>query len=55
MAPELAIVKTQAAATPAMAPDGVVGVLALYDGNREQAARHLGVSRTTLWRMLKKV
>lgn len=33
-------------------PESIEQVLARFDGNREAAARHLGISRTTLWRKL---
>jgi propionate catabolism operon transcriptional regulator len=33
--------------------ESVVDVLARFGGQREAAARHLGISRTTLWRRLK--
>jgi propionate catabolism operon transcriptional regulator len=61
IAPEFA----QAAATPALATtatatdlaapaaENIAQVLARFDGNRAAAARHLGISRTTLWRKIK--
>lgn len=61
VAPEFA----QAAATPAPATtataanaaapatENIAQVLARFDGNRAAAARHLGISRTTLWRKIK--
>jgi transcriptional regulator, propionate catabolism operon regulatory protein len=33
--------------------ENIAEVLARFDGNREAAARYLGISRTTLWRKLK--
>ena len=37
----------------APAPQSTAQVLASFGGNRAQAARHLGISRTTLWRKLR--
>ncbi len=33
--------------------ESIAQVLARFDGNREAAARHLGISRTTLWRKIR--
>lgn len=45
---------TEADRTPApntvLPPESIEQVLARFNGNREAAARHLGISRTTLWR-----
>nr|WP_314539692.1 propionate catabolism operon regulatory protein PrpR [uncultured Massilia sp.] len=42
-------------AVPAAAarPESLAEVLARFNGQRDAAARHLGISRTTLWRRLK--
>jgi propionate catabolism operon transcriptional regulator len=60
VAPELGRSVAQAALpatslSPALAPrrESAAEVLARFGGQREAAARHLGVSRTTLWRRLK--
>jgi propionate catabolism operon transcriptional regulator len=51
IAPELA--RIDAGALPAPAPETAAEVLARFGGQREAAARYLGVSRTTLWRRLR--
>jgi propionate catabolism operon transcriptional regulator len=54
LAPELARTATLPAAVAAPAqPETLAAVLARFDGQRDAAARHLGISRTTLWRRLK--
>ncbi|HYD80058.1 MAG TPA: propionate catabolism operon regulatory protein PrpR [Paucimonas sp.] len=61
LAPELAhssdpatLQETLAAhAAPAASAETIKQVLVRFNGNREAAARHLGISRTTLWRKLK--
>jgi transcriptional regulator, propionate catabolism operon regulatory protein len=56
VAPELGAVPTAPAAAPVPAPparETVADVLARFDGQRDAAARYLGISRTTLWRRLK--
>jgi propionate catabolism operon transcriptional regulator len=42
-----------AASTAPQAAESIMQVLARFDGNREAAARYLGISRTTLWRKIK--
>jgi transcriptional regulator, propionate catabolism operon regulatory protein len=57
VAPELAasatVIRQTASATAAPAPvETIEQVLARFDGNRDAAAKHLRISRTTLWRKL---
>lgn len=40
-------------AAPTSETDDVMAVLSRFGGNRAAAARHLGISRTTLWRRLR--
>jgi propionate catabolism operon transcriptional regulator len=57
VAPELAgagaPVLPPAAEAPARRTETVAEVVARFGGQREAAARHLGISRTTLWRKLR--
>ena len=58
VAPELGQVQPLAAAQTAAAPlapplETAAEVVARFGGARDAAARHLGISRTTLWRRLK--
>ena len=55
MAPEISAhrVQTQPTATTAAPGENLTAVLERFGGNREAAADHLGISRTTLWRRLK--
>ncbi len=49
-------ISSVAPATSSAAPqttESIAQVLARFGGNREAAAKHLGVSRTTLWRKIK--
>jgi propionate catabolism operon transcriptional regulator len=51
IAPELA--RVEAADPLPSAPETAAGVLARFGGQRDAAARYLGISRTTLWRRLR--
>ncbi|MGB7193061.1 MAG: propionate catabolism operon regulatory protein PrpR [Collimonas pratensis] len=53
--PALATTATTATAgdTAAPATENIAQVLTRFDGNRAAAAKHLGISRTTLWRKIK--
>ncbi|WP_019141537.1 propionate catabolism operon regulatory protein PrpR [Noviherbaspirillum massiliense] len=54
LAPELSgTIASSEKRRPATSPETIAQVLARFNGNREAAARHLGISRTTLWRKLK--
>ena len=56
VAPELGRSGTAPAADPDLVPppqESLAQVLARFGGQRDAAARHLGISRTTLWRRLK--
>jgi propionate catabolism operon transcriptional regulator len=53
VAPELARGSVLDGAASAPARESVTAVLARFGGQRDLAAEHLGISRTTLWRRLK--
>ncbi|WP_211444666.1 propionate catabolism operon regulatory protein PrpR [Collimonas humicola] len=55
IAPEFGQAPAAATAGAALpAAESIAQVLARFGGNREAAARHLGISRTTLWRKIRK-
>ncbi|QYF93981.1 propionate catabolism operon regulatory protein PrpR [Massilia sp. PAMC28688] len=53
VSPELAGVVPSAAAPPPPERETAAQVLARFGGRRDEAARYLGISRTTLWRKLR--
>jgi propionate catabolism operon transcriptional regulator len=53
VAPELDRHAAMPIAISASAPDNVAAVLARFGGRRDEAAKFLGISRTTLWRKLR--
>jgi propionate catabolism operon transcriptional regulator len=54
IAPELAATSsTNIRPSTAPAAESLAQTLARFNGNREAAAKHLGISRTTLWRKLR--
>jgi len=53
IAPELAKTAAPALPAPGAESESIAEVLARFNGQRDAAARHLGISRTTLWRRLK--
>jgi propionate catabolism operon transcriptional regulator len=55
LAPELGAAEMPEPAPPALAAPGesIAQVMERFGGQRDAAARHLGISRTTLWRRLK--
>jgi propionate catabolism operon transcriptional regulator len=56
VAPELApasLLQQASAIAPVEEKDDVIAVLSRFGGDRAAAARHLGISRTTLWRRLR--
>lgn len=53
VAPELGVAAIPVQAQAPAASDDVLHVLARFGGDRAAAARHLGISRTTLWRKVK--
>jgi propionate catabolism operon transcriptional regulator len=61
VAPELArntagiVSKTPSDTLHVPRQENIADVLARFGGNREAAARHLGISRTTLWRKLREL
>jgi propionate catabolism operon transcriptional regulator len=55
IAPELGAVAVKAARSMPRSTETIEQVLARFDGNREAAAKHLGISRTTLWRKIKQM
>jgi len=53
IAPELNTAVLMPAPTPEADTDSIAAVLARFGGQRDAAAKHLGISRTTLWRRLR--
>jgi propionate catabolism operon transcriptional regulator len=53
VAPALPLTRDAAAENPAAEAEDIHVALQRFRGNRAAAARHLGISRTTLWRKLK--
>ena len=52
VAPELAARATASPTSKPVQKESIEQVLARFNGNREAAAKYLGISRTTLWRRL---
>jgi propionate catabolism operon transcriptional regulator len=53
VAPELARTPGENVRPVQQSAETIEQVLARFNGNREAAAKHLGISRTTLWRKIR--